>query len=360
MRTCGRRRILTREAFLNAIRRQRRDRRLEQRPAAHRRHGPPRRGRDRPGGLDGARLRPAAAGQHAAGRKISQRALPPRRRRAGGDVGIAPGRSSSTATRSPCTGRTLAENLAGRAGHRPRGHPTLRRPLQGARRLPGPARQSVRLRDHEDQRHLRRVPRAATSPRPGARRGVRSPRDRVRRIGRLPPPDQRSRRSRSTRIASSSSAAPGRSAGRARRKWSTCSRPTALLQRGITSLPTLGDGRQSGTSDSPSILNASPGKRRRRRAVVAAHRRHDPHRPQRRHLRRAGRRGRDRATPRPEPPPRSPPAQTPWEELYREKTGQLVGRRSAGDSRSSIAALRPRRRGTTIDCRPSEGWDPRG
>ena len=34
--------------------------------------------------------------------------------------------------------------------------------------------------------------------------------------------------------------------------------PDALLKRGIMSLPTLGDGRQSGTSDSPSILNASP------------------------------------------------------------------------------------------------------
>ncbi len=34
--------------------------------------------------------------------------------------------------------------------------------------------------------------------------------------------------------------------------------PDALLKLGITSLPTLGDGRQSGTSDSPSILNASP------------------------------------------------------------------------------------------------------
>lgn len=34
--------------------------------------------------------------------------------------------------------------------------------------------------------------------------------------------------------------------------------PDALLRRGILSLPTLGDGRQSGTSDSPSILNASP------------------------------------------------------------------------------------------------------
>jgi len=34
--------------------------------------------------------------------------------------------------------------------------------------------------------------------------------------------------------------------------------PDALIKRGIMSLPTLGDGRQSGTSDSPSILNASP------------------------------------------------------------------------------------------------------
>ena len=34
--------------------------------------------------------------------------------------------------------------------------------------------------------------------------------------------------------------------------------PDALIQRGTMWLPTLGDGRQSGTSDSPSILNASP------------------------------------------------------------------------------------------------------
>jgi dihydroxy-acid dehydratase len=34
--------------------------------------------------------------------------------------------------------------------------------------------------------------------------------------------------------------------------------PDALLKRGIASLPTIGDGRQSGTSDSPSIVNASP------------------------------------------------------------------------------------------------------
>lgn len=34
--------------------------------------------------------------------------------------------------------------------------------------------------------------------------------------------------------------------------------PDRLLKRGIMSLPTIGDGRQSGTADSPSILNASP------------------------------------------------------------------------------------------------------
>ncbi len=34
--------------------------------------------------------------------------------------------------------------------------------------------------------------------------------------------------------------------------------PDALIKRGILELPTMGDGRQSGTSGSPSILNASP------------------------------------------------------------------------------------------------------
>jgi dihydroxy-acid dehydratase len=34
--------------------------------------------------------------------------------------------------------------------------------------------------------------------------------------------------------------------------------PAALIKKGITTLPCIGDGRQSGTSGSPSILNASP------------------------------------------------------------------------------------------------------
>jgi dihydroxy-acid dehydratase len=34
--------------------------------------------------------------------------------------------------------------------------------------------------------------------------------------------------------------------------------PAKLIKKGIRALPTIGDGRQSGTSESPSILNASP------------------------------------------------------------------------------------------------------
>jgi dihydroxy-acid dehydratase len=34
--------------------------------------------------------------------------------------------------------------------------------------------------------------------------------------------------------------------------------PDALLKSGVKHLPTVGDGRQSGTSESPSVLNASP------------------------------------------------------------------------------------------------------
>jgi dihydroxyacid dehydratase/phosphogluconate dehydratase len=98
--------------------------------------------------------------------------------------------------------------------------------------------------------------------------------------------------------------------------------PDALLKRGVESLPTLGDGRQSGTSDSPSILNASPesaaggGLSWLRtgdmvRIDLAA--------------------GRcdalvddaEIARRKAEPPPPVPESHTPWEELYRATTGQL-------------------------------------
>jgi dihydroxy-acid dehydratase len=98
--------------------------------------------------------------------------------------------------------------------------------------------------------------------------------------------------------------------------------PDALLERGIESLPTIGDGRQSGTSDSPSILNASPesaaggGLSWLRTGDII---RIDLN---------AGRCDAlvdeaEIARRKQEPAPPVPPSNTPWEELFREKTGQL-------------------------------------
>jgi xylonate dehydratase len=98
--------------------------------------------------------------------------------------------------------------------------------------------------------------------------------------------------------------------------------PDALLQQGIESLPTLGDGRQSGTSDSPSILNASP--ESAAGGGLAWLRTGDM-------IRIDLNNGRcdalvdeaEIARRRLAPPPAIPESSTPWEELYREKTGQL-------------------------------------
>jgi len=99
--------------------------------------------------------------------------------------------------------------------------------------------------------------------------------------------------------------------------------PDALLQRGITSLPTLGDGRQSGTSDSPSILNASPesaaggGLSWLRTGDII---RIDLNAGAFDALVDEDEIARRKA----EPGPPIPPSNTPWEELFREKTGQLA------------------------------------
>jgi dihydroxy-acid dehydratase len=98
--------------------------------------------------------------------------------------------------------------------------------------------------------------------------------------------------------------------------------PDALLARGVTSLPTLGDGRQSGTSDSPSILNCSPESaaggglswlRTGDRIRIDL---------------RAGRcdalvSEEEIARRRTEPAPPIAPSATPWQELYRATVGQL-------------------------------------
>ena len=98
--------------------------------------------------------------------------------------------------------------------------------------------------------------------------------------------------------------------------------PDALLRRGVTTLPTLGDGRQSGTSDSPSILNASP-----ESAVgggLAYLRTGDK-------IRIDLNTGRcdmlisdeEMATRKAEGIPAVPASQTPWQEIYRDTVGQL-------------------------------------
>ena len=99
--------------------------------------------------------------------------------------------------------------------------------------------------------------------------------------------------------------------------------PDALIRAGITSLPTLGDGRQSGTSDSPSILNASP--ESAAGGGLAWLRTGDMVRIDLN----AGRcdalvDAAEIARRKTEPAPPVPESHTPWEEIYREKVGQLA------------------------------------
>ena len=98
--------------------------------------------------------------------------------------------------------------------------------------------------------------------------------------------------------------------------------PGRLVRRGVTELPTLGDGRQSGTSASPSILNASPeahaggGLARLRTGdrvrVDLARRRVDALVPEAEWL------ARDTSA-----WEQVPPGDTPWQMLYRRHVGQL-------------------------------------
>ncbi|WP_322400654.1 IlvD/Edd family dehydratase [Massilia luteola] len=98
--------------------------------------------------------------------------------------------------------------------------------------------------------------------------------------------------------------------------------PDALIKKGITALPTLGDGRQSGTSDSPSILNASP--ESAAGGNLALLRTGDV-------VRVDLNTGRcdvliadaELEARRKDAPPAIPPNQTPWQQIYRATVGQL-------------------------------------
>jgi xylonate dehydratase len=96
-----------------------------------------------------------------------------------------------------------------------------------------------------------------------------------------------------------------------------------LIQRGVMWLPTLGDGRQSGTSDSPSILNASP-ESAAGGGLSWLHTgdiiRIDLNKGTCNALVDETEIARRKAE---EPAPLIPPSNTPWEELYREKVGQM-------------------------------------
>jgi dihydroxy-acid dehydratase len=104
--------------------------------------------------------------------------------------------------------------------------------------------------------------------------------------------------------------------------------PAALIRAGIDALPCIGDGRQSGTSGSPSILNAAPeaasggglallrtGDRVRvdlKRREVNALLDEAQFAQRRRELEQG-----DGVA--------CPPSQTPWQEIHRNLTGQFDG-----------------------------------
>jgi xylonate dehydratase len=100
--------------------------------------------------------------------------------------------------------------------------------------------------------------------------------------------------------------------------------PDALIKRGINTLPTIGDGRQSGTSDSPSILNAAP--ESAAGGGLAWLRTGDVIRID------LGAGRCDMLVPdeeierrKKEGPPPVPESRTPWQEIYRSSVGQLDG-----------------------------------
>ncbi len=167
-------------------RRQQRDRRLDQRADPRQRDRAPYRRQAQHRRLGEGRPSRAAARQHAAGRQISRRGVPSRRRRArrGQRTDEAQAHPQERPDRQRQDDRRELQGPG--IGRRGRDLPD-RHADEAGRRLHRAARQSVRRRDHEDERDRRGVPSALSlqCERPGRLRG---PRDRVRRAGGLSPP----------------------------------------------------------------------------------------------------------------------------------------------------------------------------
>ena len=130
------------------------------------------------------------------------------------------------ARRTRCTinGKTHRRECRQREGDQPARHSAVRSTAEGPRGLQGAARQSVRFRDHEDERDLRRIP-AALSQRSERSERVRGPRRGVRRAGGLSPAHRRSGAWHRRTHHLVHARRRRRSAIRAPPRWSTCSRP---------------------------------------------------------------------------------------------------------------------------------------
>jgi dihydroxy-acid dehydratase len=201
------------------------------------------------------RLRRPAAGQHAAGRQVSGRGLLPRRRRAAvmGEL-MRQGHPSRGAL--TVNGKTIGENCRGAES----ADPDVIRPTT-SRCWKTPASPCCRgnLFDSaimKTQRDLRRVPRPLSESNPdedafeGRAIVFEGPEDYHHRIDdpALPIDEHCILFIRGTGPIGYPGAA----------EVVNMLPPAALMKQGVHALPCIGDGRQSGTSGSPSILNASP------------------------------------------------------------------------------------------------------
>ena len=315
-------RILTRAAFENAIAVNSAIGGSTNAPIHINAIAPPYGRRAGPGGLAGLRLRHSAAGQLPAGAAATW----PRTTTGAGGVPAVMGEllraGKLNADALTVTGRTTAENIGDAAPSDEDVHPPLRPAAEGARRFRRHGRQFVRrpavMKTSVISEEFRA--RFLSNPDdPDAFEGKAivfdGPEDYHARL------DDPALGIDETSILVMRGAGPVGYPGSA--EVVNMQPPAALIRQGVTELPTIGDGRQSGTSGSPSILNASPesavggnlailetGDRLR---VDLRRRRVDILQPE--EVLAARRAAYD-------PPPLE--NHTPWEELYRSHVGQLA------------------------------------